>query len=208
VLALTAAGSVLEIYGVFYQGTFLLFPYLDSFAFCFCQASARCLMVVSALVPIAQMNPSSSRATAVMIFPSGCRPHAASYTACASGVALSTQFPWPLPTCSLVACATHTKCKVADDSFMLLRQRFVASAPRSGRAALRLVGAGRSAKGICSTMPSSIWSCLAASRARTRSRREPRNLYPDPIPPSDHRSDSNVPASQHPAGLPLPDHLP
>src|SRR6202051_905588 len=57
--------------GAFHQGTFLFFPYLESFCFCSCQAAALWLTVVSALVPIAQMNPSNSRATAVMIFSLG-----------------------------------------------------------------------------------------------------------------------------------------
>ncbi len=68
-LAPAAAGSVLEMDSAFHQGTFLFFPYLESFCFCSCQAAARWLTIVSALVPIAQMNPSNSRATAVMIFP-------------------------------------------------------------------------------------------------------------------------------------------
>ena len=54
---------------LFHQvSSFLLFPSLECFCFCSCQAAIRCLTVVSALVPIAQMNPSSSRATAVVIF--------------------------------------------------------------------------------------------------------------------------------------------
>jgi hypothetical protein len=47
------------------------FFFLGKF-FVFCigsrQAAARCLTIVSALVPMAQMKPSSSRATAVVIF--------------------------------------------------------------------------------------------------------------------------------------------
>src|ERR1700679_4091506 len=35
-----------------------------------------------------------------------------------------------------------------------------------------------------------------------------RNPHPDPIPPSDLRIDSNVPASLHPADPSLPDHMP
>ncbi len=55
----------------FIKELFLFFPYLESFCFCSCQAAVRWLTVVSALVPIAQMNPSSSRATAVTILPCG-----------------------------------------------------------------------------------------------------------------------------------------
>ncbi len=45
-------------------------PFLERFCFClfFCQAAIRWLTVVSALVPMAQMKPNSSRATAVVIF--------------------------------------------------------------------------------------------------------------------------------------------
>jgi hypothetical protein len=39
-----------------------------AFAFAFRQAAIRCLTTVSALVPMAQMKPNSSRATAVVIF--------------------------------------------------------------------------------------------------------------------------------------------
>jgi len=49
----------------------LLF-FLSLVRFCFCsgssQATIRCWTVVSALTPMAQTKPSSSRATAVMIF--------------------------------------------------------------------------------------------------------------------------------------------
>jgi hypothetical protein len=46
------------------------FPLLGRFCLCFgyCQAAARWLAIVSALVPMAQMKPNSSRATAVVIF--------------------------------------------------------------------------------------------------------------------------------------------
>ena len=69
-LASAAAGSVLEIGDDVHRlgslcssilRTFLLLPFL-------CQAAIRWLTVVSALVPIAQMKPNSSRATAVVIF--------------------------------------------------------------------------------------------------------------------------------------------
>jgi hypothetical protein len=36
----------------------------------------------------------------------------------------------------------------------------------------------------------------------------PRNPHPEPIPPSDLRSDSNAPTSQRPVDPSLPDHLP
>ena len=66
-----AAGSVLESGGVVHSlgcfcfsffGKFLLLPLL------FRQAAIRCLAAVSALIPIAQMKPNSSRPSAVMIF--------------------------------------------------------------------------------------------------------------------------------------------
>jgi hypothetical protein len=44
------------------------FPSWECFFLAFRQAASRCLTVVSALVPMAQMKPNSSRATAVVIF--------------------------------------------------------------------------------------------------------------------------------------------
>ena len=68
-LALAAAGSVFEM-GVAFIDAVFAFSFLVSFCLCFgpCQAATCCLETVSALVPIAQMKPSSSRATAVTIF--------------------------------------------------------------------------------------------------------------------------------------------
>jgi hypothetical protein len=73
VLASAAAGSVLEFGGAVHSlGCFCFFilwnVFAFAFAFVFPQAAIRCLTTVSALVPIAQMKPNSSRATAVVIF--------------------------------------------------------------------------------------------------------------------------------------------
>jgi hypothetical protein len=51
---------------MFIDGVAFAFSFLG--VFCFCQTAIRCLATVSALVPIAQMKPNSSRATAVVIF--------------------------------------------------------------------------------------------------------------------------------------------
>lgn len=74
-LASAAAGSVLEFGGAVHSvGCFCffilwnVFAFAFAFAFVFPQAAIRCLTTVSALVPIAQMKPNSSRATAVVIF--------------------------------------------------------------------------------------------------------------------------------------------
>ena len=70
-LASAAAGSVLEFGGaVHLLGCFCFFILKNVFAFAFAfrQAAIRCLTTVSALVPMAQMKPNSSRATAVVIF--------------------------------------------------------------------------------------------------------------------------------------------
>jgi hypothetical protein len=75
VLASAAAGSVLEFGGAVHSlGCFCffilwnVFVFAFAFAFVFPQAAIRCLTSVSALVPMAQMKPNSSRATAVVIF--------------------------------------------------------------------------------------------------------------------------------------------
>ena len=74
-LASAAAGSVLEFGGAVHSlGCFCffilwnVFVFAFAFAFVFPQAAIRCLTTVSALVPMAQMKPNSSRATAVVIF--------------------------------------------------------------------------------------------------------------------------------------------
>ena len=74
-LASAAAGSVLEFGGAVHSlGCFCffilwnVFVFAFAFAFVFPQAAIRCLTSVSALVPMAQMKPNSSRATAVVIF--------------------------------------------------------------------------------------------------------------------------------------------
>ena len=74
-LASAAAGSVLEFGGAVHSlGCFCffilwnVFAFAFAFAFVFPQAAIRCLTTVSALVPMAQMKPNSSRATAVVIF--------------------------------------------------------------------------------------------------------------------------------------------
>ena len=69
-LVLAAAGSVFEMDVSVHRSVFLAFSFLGSFCLCFacCQAATCCLDIVSDLVPIAQIKPSSSRATAVTIF--------------------------------------------------------------------------------------------------------------------------------------------
>jgi len=73
VLAPAAAGSVLELGDAVHWSGFCFFILWKVFAFAFAfafvlrQAAMRCLAAVSALIPIAQMKPSSSRPTAVMI---------------------------------------------------------------------------------------------------------------------------------------------
>jgi hypothetical protein len=61
---------VLEVDGVVHRLSDLCFFLLRKVfvVHWFCQAVARCLTIVSALVPMAQMKPNSSRATAVVIF--------------------------------------------------------------------------------------------------------------------------------------------
>ena len=70
-LAPPAAGSVLELGDALHWSGFCFFILWKAFAFVFVlvlrQAAMRCLAAVSALIPIAQMKPSSSRPTAVMI---------------------------------------------------------------------------------------------------------------------------------------------
>jgi hypothetical protein len=71
VRARAAAGSVLEFGGIVHSlGCFASSFVGDVFAFAFAfrQAAIRCLDAVSALIPIAQMKPNSSRPSAVMIF--------------------------------------------------------------------------------------------------------------------------------------------
>jgi hypothetical protein len=69
VLASAAAGSVLDLDDDFHPLVhFCFFILRKVFAFAFSQAAIRCLTVVSALVPMAQMKPNSSRPTAVTIF--------------------------------------------------------------------------------------------------------------------------------------------
>jgi hypothetical protein len=71
VLASAAAGSVFEmgdiVHGLKVFG-FFIFRNVFVFFLWFPQAAACCLTIVSALVPMAQMKPSSSRVTAVTIF--------------------------------------------------------------------------------------------------------------------------------------------
>ena len=66
-----AAGSVLELGDAVHGCGFCFFIPWKVFAFAFVfvlrQAAIRCLAAVSALTPIAQIKPSSSRPTAVMI---------------------------------------------------------------------------------------------------------------------------------------------
>ena len=73
-LALAAAGSVLEFDCAFHGLGFCffilwkVFVLAAVFAVAFPQAAIRSLLSASALIPMAQMKPSSSRPTAVMIF--------------------------------------------------------------------------------------------------------------------------------------------
>ena len=66
-LASAAAGSMLEFSDDVHRWGGLCFFILRA-VFAFCQAAIRCLAIVSALVPMAQMKPNSSRATAMVIF--------------------------------------------------------------------------------------------------------------------------------------------
>ena len=66
-LAPAAAGSVLEFGDAFHRLVRFCFFILRKVV-AFLQAAIRCLAVDSALVPIAQMKPNSSRPTAVTIF--------------------------------------------------------------------------------------------------------------------------------------------
>jgi hypothetical protein len=103
VLAQPAVGSVLGLCGAIHRCTVLASSLLGkSFGSSF-HAAACWLAIVSALIPIAQMNPSNSRATAVMIF------------------------PWGLPAAPSFIYRLG-RCKVGDDSSMRLRRRFVAGA--------------------------------------------------------------------------------
>ena len=71
-LALAAADPVLDLDNVVHElNRFCFFPYLESLCFCSFgprHAASCCLQAASALIPIAQMKPSSSRPTAVMTF--------------------------------------------------------------------------------------------------------------------------------------------
>ena len=72
-LAPAAAGSVLELGDAFHRSDFCFFILWKVFAFAFVlvlalrQAAIRSLLSASALIPMAQMKPTSSRPTAVMI---------------------------------------------------------------------------------------------------------------------------------------------
>ena len=70
-LAPAAAGSVLEFGYAVHGSVFCFFILWKVFAFAFVlalhQAAMRSLLSASALTPMAQMKPSSSRPTAVMI---------------------------------------------------------------------------------------------------------------------------------------------
>jgi hypothetical protein len=73
VLALAAASSVLEfVSAVHCLGRLCFFISWGAFAFAFVfafrQAAVRSLLDASTLIPMAQMKPSNSRPTAVMIF--------------------------------------------------------------------------------------------------------------------------------------------
>ncbi len=68
-LAPAAAGSVLEFGDAVHRFCFFILRNVSlAFAFAFRQAAILCLAIASALVPMAQMKPNSSRPTAVTIF--------------------------------------------------------------------------------------------------------------------------------------------
>lgn len=73
-LALAAAGSVLEFGSRFIRWFVFVFSFLRKllllpfFVFALRQAAICSLLDASALIPMAQMKPSNSRPTAVMIF--------------------------------------------------------------------------------------------------------------------------------------------
>ena len=70
-LASAAAGAVLEMSDIVHRldgFCFFILRKFFVFALVLCQAASRRWLTVSALVPMAQMKPSSSRATAVTIF--------------------------------------------------------------------------------------------------------------------------------------------
>jgi hypothetical protein len=83
VRARAAAGSVLEFGGIAHSlGRFCFSFFGKVFAFAFRQAAIRCLAAVSALIPMAQMKPNSSRPSGSTIdedwwilFLGGLRPH-------------------------------------------------------------------------------------------------------------------------------------
>jgi len=90
VLAPAAAGTVLDLDDGFHQRVcFCIFLLRKVFAFP--QAAIRCLTVASALVPMAQIKPRSSRPTAVTIFLLSCPWRPVSRIAYAIGVVPSTQ---------------------------------------------------------------------------------------------------------------------
>jgi len=69
VRAPAAAGSILEFDGAVHSlGRLWFFILWNVLAFACCQTAISCLAAVSALIPMAQMKPSSSRPIAVMIF--------------------------------------------------------------------------------------------------------------------------------------------
>jgi hypothetical protein len=70
VRARAAAGSVLKFGGIVHSLVCFAFSFFGSFSFCLCfrQAAIGGLAAASALIPIAQMKPNSSRPRAVMIF--------------------------------------------------------------------------------------------------------------------------------------------
>ena len=65
-LAQSAAGSVIGM-GATFISQRSCFPFFGEVLFCFAQASTCWLAIASVLIPIAQMNPSGSRAIAVVI---------------------------------------------------------------------------------------------------------------------------------------------
>jgi len=71
VLAPAAAGAVLELGDAVHECVFCFFipwkVFVVAFVVVLRQAASRCPAAASALVPMAQMKPSSSRPTAVMI---------------------------------------------------------------------------------------------------------------------------------------------
>jgi hypothetical protein len=67
-LLLALSSNLVELLILQVVFAFSFFGKVFAFVFAFRQAAIRCLAAVSALIPMAQMKPNSSRPNAVMIF--------------------------------------------------------------------------------------------------------------------------------------------